>query len=94
MPDRPILPEPTSDQGAARFRADLVAYMDSLFLGELADLLGELPKPTRVALMYELSERGPAWAKLPQDWPQLLRRSLREQLADRRASRRPPSPER
>jgi hypothetical protein len=37
--------------------------------------------------MHVLSERGPAWAKLPQDWPQLPRRSLREQLADRRASR-------
>jgi hypothetical protein len=40
MPDRPTLPEPTGDQGAAQFRADLAAYLDSLFLHELADLLG------------------------------------------------------
>jgi hypothetical protein len=93
MPDRPTLLEPTSDQGGSRFRADLTAYLNSLFLHELADLLGELPEPTRVVLMHELSERGPAWAKLPQDWPQLPRRSLREQLADRRAARWPPSPE-
>ena len=46
-----------------------------------------------MALMVELSERGPAWARLPQDWPQLPGRSLREQLADRRAARRPPSPQ-
>jgi hypothetical protein len=56
-------------------------------------LLGELPEPTRVALMQELSERDPAWARLPEDWPQLPRRSLREQLADRRAARRRPPPE-
>jgi hypothetical protein len=93
MPDRPTLPEPSSDWGAAQFRADLAAYLDSLFLHDLADLLGELPEPTRVALMHELSERGPAWAKLPEDWPQLPRRSLRERLADRRAARQPPSPE-
>jgi hypothetical protein len=30
IPDRPTLPEPTSDQGKARFRADLDAYLDSL----------------------------------------------------------------
>jgi hypothetical protein len=71
MPDRPTLPEPTGDQGDARFRADLAAYLNSLFLHELGDLLGELPEPTRVALMQELSERGPAWARLPEDWPQL-----------------------
>jgi hypothetical protein len=97
MPDRATLPKPTGDQGAAQFRADLTAYLNSLFLHELAELLGELPEATRVALMVELSERGPAWAKLRQDWPQLPRRSLREQLADRRADRRaahrPPSPE-
>jgi hypothetical protein len=93
MPDRPTLPEPTGDQGAARFRADLPAYLNILFLHELGDLLGELPEAARVALMYELSERGPAWARLPQDWPQIPRRTLREQLADRRAARRPPSPE-
>jgi hypothetical protein len=30
MPDRPTLPDPTSGQGEQRFRADLVAYLDSL----------------------------------------------------------------
>jgi hypothetical protein len=43
MPDRPTLPDPTSDQGEARFRADLVAYLDGLPIVELAELLGELP---------------------------------------------------
>jgi len=74
MPDRPSLPEPISDQGEARFRADLAAYLNSLFLHELADLLGELPEATRVALMHELSERGPGWARLPEGWPRLPRR--------------------
>jgi hypothetical protein len=50
----------------------------------LGDLLGELPEPTRVALMHELSERGPIWARLPDDWPQLPRRTLRQAVADRR----------
>jgi hypothetical protein len=93
MPDRPTLPEPTDDQGAAQLRADLTAYLNSLFLHELADLLGQLPEPTRVALMHELSERSPAWARLPEDWPQLPRRPLRDQLADRRAARQRPTPD-
>ncbi len=48
---------------------------------------------TRVTLMHELSDRGPAWASLPVTWPKhpdaehLSRRSLREVLADRRAAR-------
>jgi hypothetical protein len=84
---------PERPAGEARFRADLVAYLNSLFLHELSELLGELHEPTRVALMHELSERGPAWAKLPDSWPQLPRRSLRQALADRRASRRPLPPE-
>jgi hypothetical protein len=46
--------DPTSSDGEQRFRADLVAYLDSLLIGEL----GELPEPTRVALMHELLERG------------------------------------
>jgi hypothetical protein len=58
---------PERPDGQAQFRADLAAYLNSLFLHELADLLGELPEPTRVALMHELAERGPAWAKLPRD---------------------------
>jgi hypothetical protein len=92
MPDRPTLPEPISDQGAARFRADLAAHLNSMLLHEPAELLGVLPEPTRVALMHELSERGPAWAKLPEDWPQLPRWSLRERLAARRSARRPRRP--
>jgi hypothetical protein len=36
-----------------RFRADLVAYLDSLPVGELAGLLGELPVITRITLMHE-----------------------------------------
>jgi hypothetical protein len=36
MPDKPTLPEPTSDQGQARFRADLTAYLNGLFVHELA----------------------------------------------------------
>jgi hypothetical protein len=52
MPDRPTLPEPASEQGEAGFRADLADYLNSLFIHELGELLGELPEPTRVALMY------------------------------------------
>jgi hypothetical protein len=52
MPDRPTLPDPGSDQAKARSRADPTAYLDSLVLQELADLLGELPESTRIALLY------------------------------------------
>ena len=41
MPADPIHPDQLG--GEARFRADLVAYLDSLPVNELADLLGELP---------------------------------------------------
>jgi hypothetical protein len=58
MPDRPTLPDPGSDQGKARSRADLTAYLDSLFLQELADLLGELPESTRMALLYGCHRQG------------------------------------
>jgi hypothetical protein len=91
MPADPTRPEHLS--GEQRFRADLVAYLDSLPVGELAGLLCELPVMTRVTLMHELSDRGPAWARLPVTWPQhpdaehMGRRSLREVLADRRAAR-------
>jgi hypothetical protein len=90
MPDSPTHPEYLS--GEQRFRADLVAYLDSLPVGDLAGLLCELPVMTRVTLMHELSDRGPAWARLPVTWPQhpdaehLGRRSLREVFADRRAA--------
>ena len=51
--------------GEARFRADLVAYLDSLSVEELGELLGELPsvgrgEPLRLgALMIALNERLP-----------------------------------
>jgi hypothetical protein len=43
---------------------------------------------TRIALLYELSDRGPAGARLPVTWPPhraplMGRRSLREMLAER-----------
>jgi hypothetical protein len=41
MPADPIHPDQLG--GEQRFRADLVAYLDSLPVGELAELLGELP---------------------------------------------------
>jgi len=53
MPDSPTNPAPLS--GEQRFRAYLVAYLDSLPAGELAGLLGELPVMTRVALMHQQS---------------------------------------
>jgi hypothetical protein len=101
MPADPTRPEHLS--GEQRFRADLVTYLDSLPVSELAALLCELPVMTRVTLMHELSDRGPTWARLPVTWPQhpdaehLGRRSLREVLADRRAARAarrsgPPAP--
>jgi hypothetical protein len=93
MPDSPTHPEPLS--GEQRFHADLVTCLDSLPVGELAALLCELPVMSRITLMHELSDRGPAWARLPVTWPQhpdaehMGRRSLRELLADRRAARAP-----
>ena len=41
MPADPIHPDQVD--GGQRFRADLVAYLDSLSVGELAELLGDLP---------------------------------------------------
>jgi hypothetical protein len=64
---RPACPEPHS--GEQRLRADRVAYLDSLPQGELARLLVELPMMTRITLMHELSDRGPAWARLLVTWP-------------------------
>jgi hypothetical protein len=95
MPDDPIHPEQLG--GEARFRADLVAYLDSLPVHELADLLGGLPssrqEPLQLGvLMIALNERLPDAHKLlppagqpgPHDG---RRRSLRELVADRRAAR-------
>jgi hypothetical protein len=97
-----MLADPTNpDQlgGEARFRTDLAAYLDSLLVGELAGLLCELPVMTRITLMHELSDRDPAWARLPvhPDAHLMGRRSPREVLADRRAARAarragPPAP--
>jgi hypothetical protein len=42
MPADPIYPDQL--HGDQRFRDDLVAYLDSLPIGELAKLLGELPR--------------------------------------------------
>ncbi len=46
-----------------------------------------------MALMHEMSERGPAWARLPDTWPQFPRRTLRRVVADRRDARLPLPPE-
>lgn len=62
MPTDPIPPDKLD--GQRRFRADLVAYLDSLPVGELAELLGELPsshqEPLQLGvLMVALNERLP-----------------------------------
>jgi hypothetical protein len=95
MPADPI--HPNQLHGEARFRADLVAYLDSLPVGELAALLGGLPRsrqqPLQLGvLMVALNERLPdAYKLLPpagQPGPgEGRRRSLRELVADRRAAR-------
>ena len=89
MPADPIHPDQLG--GAARFRADLVAYLDSLPLDQLADLLSELPNRQQPlglgVLMVALNERLPDAYKLlppagqpgPGEGP---RRSLRELVAD------------
>jgi hypothetical protein len=95
MPADPTHPDQLG--GAARFRADLAAYLDSLPVHELAGLLGELPssrqEPLQLGvLMVALNERLPdAYKLLPpagQPGPyEGRRRSLRELVADRRAAR-------
>jgi hypothetical protein len=67
MPADPIHPDRLD--GAARFRADLVAYLDGLPVGELAALLGELPRSRQQplglgVLMIALNERLPDAFKL------------------------------
>jgi hypothetical protein len=89
--------DPTQPDGEARFRADLVAYLDSLSVHELGELLGELPssrqEPLQLGvLMVALNERLPdAYKLLPpagQHGPgEGRRRSLREVVTDRRAAR-------
>jgi hypothetical protein len=61
MPADPIHPDHLD--GEQRFRADLVAHLDSLPVGELAELLGELPcrrqEPLGLGvLMVALNELG------------------------------------
>jgi hypothetical protein len=91
MPADPTHPD--QPDGQQRFRADLVAYLDSLPVHQLADLLGELPssrqQPLQLGvLMIGLNERLPDAYKLlpPAGHPGLgegRRRSLRELVADR-----------
>jgi hypothetical protein len=62
MPADPIHPDQLD--GDQQFRADLVAYLDSLPIGELAELLGELPpQPSAAAPVrraYDRAERAAA----------------------------------
>jgi hypothetical protein len=67
MPADPIHPDELD--GHARFRANLVAYLDSLPVGELAALLGELPRSRQEplglgVLMIALNEQLPDGYKL------------------------------
>jgi hypothetical protein len=66
MPADPIHPDQLG--GAARFRADLAAYLDSLPVDQLADLLSELPnrqQPLGLGVpMVALNERLPDAYKL------------------------------
>jgi hypothetical protein len=67
MPVDPIHPDQLD--GEQRFRADLVAYLDSLPVGELAALLGELSsrrqQPLQLGvLLAALNERLPDASKL------------------------------
>jgi hypothetical protein len=89
---------PDWSDGQARFRADLVAYLDSLSVHQLGELLSELPnigrdEPLRLGvLMIALNERLPDAYKLlpPAGQPgqgEGRRRSLRELVGDRRAAR-------
>ena len=67
MPADPIHPDQLD--GEQRFHADLVAYLDSLPVGKLAELLGELPRSRQEplglgVLMVALNERLPDVYKL------------------------------
>jgi hypothetical protein len=98
VPADPIHPDQL--HGQQRFRADLLAYLDSLPVGELAELLGDLPSTRQQplalgVLLIALNERLPDAYKLlpPAGHPgpgEGRRRSLREVVADRRAARRHP----
>ena len=78
MPDDPTRPD--QPDGQQRFRADLLAYLDSLPVHELGELLGELPssrqEPLQVGvLIVALNERLPDAYKLlpPAGQPALAR---------------------
>jgi hypothetical protein len=58
MPDRPTPARSWQRSGKARSCADLTAYLGSLVLQKLADLLGELPESTRMALLYGCHRQG------------------------------------
>jgi hypothetical protein len=67
MPDDPIHPDQLG--GEQRFRADLLAYLDSLPVNELVELLGDLPRSRQqplgfAVLMIALNERLPDAYKL------------------------------
>jgi hypothetical protein len=70
LTDTPDPTGPDRPDGEARFRADLVAYLDSLSAHELGELLGELSsvrpgEPLRLGvLMIALHERLPDAYKL------------------------------
>jgi hypothetical protein len=95
MPADPIHPDQLD--GEQRFRADLVAYLDSLPINELAELLDELPSNRQQplglgVLIIALNERLPDGYKLLPPAGHLdpgegRRRSLRQVVADRRAAR-------
>jgi hypothetical protein len=78
---------------AERLRADLAGYLRERTGPELAELLNRLPDPVKADLIGELAGHGPAWLRLPPDWPghpdaeHDRRRWLREVVADRRAAR-------
>jgi hypothetical protein len=92
-PADPIHPDQL--HGDQRFRVDLLAYLDSLPIGELAELLGDLPRSRQQplglgVLIVALNERLPDAFKLlpPARHPgpgEGRRRSLREVVADRAA---------
>jgi hypothetical protein len=63
MPADPIHPDRLG--GAARFRTDLAAYLDSLPVGELAELPSSYQEPLQLSvLMMALNERLPDAYKL------------------------------
>jgi hypothetical protein len=91
MPADPIHPDQLA--GEQRFRADLAAYLDTLHVGELAELPSSRQQRLQLGvLLVALNERLPDAYKLlpPAGHPAAgegRRGSLREVVADRRAAR-------